>query len=101
VHGHLVQVLGQIAHARDHPPGLHLGSRDVLVRDRAPQCRQRGALRRVGHDDEAPPLPVAARRRLLRERQARLEDRTFHRPRQVQAMPDRTRGGEQFVRCEL
>ena len=56
---------------------------EVWVGDLPPDLAERGALLRVGDDDEVPVLRVARGRRLLCEIQALLQDLAWDGPRQV------------------
>jgi hypothetical protein len=63
----------------------------------APQLAEPGAELGVGHDDEVPVLRVARGRRLLREREALLQQLALDRARQVEAPADGARRREQLV----
>ena len=74
---------------------------EIRARDLTPDLPERGALLRVGDDDEVPVLRIAGRRRLLRQVEALLEHLALDRTRQIQAFPDGAGRREQLVGCQV
>lgn len=80
---------------------IEIGERLVVLGAPAEHVGERGALVRVRDDDEVQQLKVAARRRLLGQRDALLDHLALHGAGEVEASPDRTRRAEQFVVGEV
>src|SRR5439155_7549545 len=104
-HGYLVDMVGEMRARFDDAQHLPFERAavplQVWVRDLAPQLADRGALGRVGDDDEVPVLRVGRRRRLLRKLEALLQDLALDRPREIEPLAHRARRREELVRGQF